>query len=63
MRLESFVMFSVVKVRAWHRTQRQAIQSLAAKTSRSPISNRFYGCSYMFHLSGNNRRDSHFMGS
>ena len=23
----------------------------------------FYGCSYMFHLSGNNRRDSHFMGS
>jgi len=23
----------------------------------------FYGCSYMHHLSGNNRRDSHFMGS
>ena len=23
----------------------------------------FYGCSYMFHLSGNNRRNSHFMGS
>ena len=23
----------------------------------------FYGCSYMYHLSGNNRRDSHFMGS
>ena len=23
----------------------------------------FYGCSSMFHLSGNNRRDSHFMGS
>ena len=22
----------------------------------------FYGCSYMFHLSGNNRRDSHFTG-
>jgi hypothetical protein len=24
---------------------------------------KFYGCSYMFHLSGNNRRNSHFMGS
>jgi len=23
----------------------------------------FYGCSYMYHLSGNNRRNSHFMGS
>ena len=23
----------------------------------------FYGCSYVFHLSGNNRRNSHFMGS
>ena len=23
----------------------------------------FYGCSHMHHLSGNNRRNSHFMGS
>ena len=23
----------------------------------------YYGCSYMLHLSGNNRRNSHFMGS
>ena len=22
----------------------------------------FYGCSYMYHLSGNNRRDSHYNG-
>ena len=34
-----------------------------AQGGGSPEARLFYGCSYMHHLSGNDRRDSHFMGS